>query len=304
MDMTLTDSQKRLAGERSQRFSDFDETRNWYAVEDEIISTHAYFRSLKSADNGADHRLNWEIAKQSVDWRKQIEVELSDCFVTGISRPYLAIAACIRRVELCNRLNGICDLHKDANSAAFIAVLDGAPEHARYYSGRHVGNGVSWVQKVKTKDSTFFEYCRDTMGLHRAAIVEAGRLRHFTELVDEDRAFQDACLGRFKGDWATSNAITAALHLRTFLTSLNYEEELPWHEQLHTRIVVASSWETALRALSVARRDEIVVESELFRHLAYRDDGGAQSDLFKQLDLCHRRQLLAAPIRLFSSTIS
>lgn len=170
----------------------------------------------------------------------------------------------------------------------FIAVLDGAPERAHYQSCCRKGTDGLWAEKVKAKDSTFFQYCRDTLGLHKAGILEAGTIRPYTDVLEEDRAFQDACIGLFEGDMATCNAISAALHIRTFLTSLTYEWELAWHEQLHPRIAIASVWEATLRGILAARRDEIIVER----------------DLFGQLERCHQRDLLAARVRPISSAVS
>lgn len=56
MDATLTDCQIWLARDRFERYSDGDHQRNWYEAENEMVSKHAYFRSLKSIEIGANDR--------------------------------------------------------------------------------------------------------------------------------------------------------------------------------------------------------------------------------------------------------
>lgn len=292
MGTTLSESRVQLARACFEKYPDHDQVRDWYEAGHEIVKTHAYFRrnsrfptSNGESDQGDQH--DWFIAEQTIAWRMWAETNLSACLIPGVLRPYLALAAGTASNSLSQQLNSICELGPHLQAAGFLAVLDGAPECAQHHSERHLGNGVAWDDINGAKDGTFFEYCRDTLALHRGKIIEGGKLRPCREIVEQDRAFEDGCLGCFQGASAGCDAITAALRLRSFLVSQNYRQELPWQDQLHPRIVVASTWDMAMRGLLLARRGDIVVEDVLFSPLGD----------------CAKRTLLADGIRLAQSFV-
>lgn len=293
MEATLSDARKMLAFQISQEGSQQDPTRDWYRAEDRIIRDHAYYRSLESANAGIDDWKNWVLARQFIQWRESVESILPNCFVPGISRPYLSLAASHDCPAFYSRLDAICNFKPEQSTAVLVAVLDGGPEAARSGQDDDHGEGLSW-KKILSRDARFYEYCRYTLAMNRAAIVEGGALRDGQHVVAGDRAFQDGCLGCFAprpddrkraAQNFAADAINAALHLRRFVNSLNYSPEIDWRDELHPRMVVASTWKTALHGLLIAHRDEIVVEDTLF----------------SPLDIVAKRYLLADGIRLTGS---
>jgi hypothetical protein len=251
---------------------------DWIEAENELVSKQAYYRAKKIPEAAQEPLRNWLDAKDVVQWRLVIESHFAEGLIPPISRPYLAMAA--HYTALTHHLNSVYELNPTCKAAGLVAVLDGAPESARLCPDESAA-----AERLAAKDATFYEYCRHALSLFRAKLLEAGKVRSCQEVTDGDRAFEDGCLGVFTGPLATCDAITAALHLRGYLTTLNYRSEFHWQEELHLRVVIASGWEATLSGLEFAFRDEIVVEERLF----------------SQLEPCAKRTLLAAGVRLMKN---
>jgi len=279
MEALLIHSQKVLAEQFSRHRKQADPLADWYDAEDELVSKQAYFRAQKLPEAAQDQTRNWQEAKGIVVWRKWLELNFPEGVISPISRPYLALAS-HHRSALAGRLHAVCSLPPH-NAAGLISVLDGGPECARLCSGEQ-----PCIEKLTNKDSLFYDYSRHTMALFRAKVLEAGSLRSCYDVTSGDRAFEDGGIFAFQSAAATCDALTAALHLRGYLADRNFRSEFHWQEALHARSVVASNWDSALRGLQYARRDEIVVEDTLF----------------SPLEAALKRTLLSAGVRLMKST--
>jgi hypothetical protein len=255
-----------LAHERSLQRS--DAIGNWHDAEQDLIRTRAYYLSQRRTGAPGDSYDDWAAATRNIHWAKWVGSNLWDCRVEGVARPYLALAASRKCEALAARLAQVCQVGTERRIVAFVAALDGAPEYARFrLAGRHAGAGTPSEDGLERKDGSFFETCRSVLALHRARIVEGGGVCSSREAMTHERTFQDACIGCFKGDASLCAGVVAALHLRRFLDGSNYRQADSWQEERHARIVVASSWQMALRELAYAYRDEILIESDAFSSL-------------------------------------
>jgi hypothetical protein len=273
---------ERLAGTRSSP----DQVRDWFDAEEILVRDRAYFLSHRRAV--PDQLRDWLLAKNSVTWADWVETKLADCRIAGVPRPYLAVAAARDRELLAGRLTEISHVGPQVATAAFVAVLDGAPEYARYrLARRHERNGSPLLSDLDSKDGIFFEFCRQTLATYHGRIVEGGAVCSWNETIADERTFQDGCIGMFRGGTAACDAVNVAIQLRRSLTSMNYRREFAWQDELHPRIGVASSWDMGLRAVLHAHRDDVVVEDALFW----------------PMNLDTKQTLLAAGIRLTTERV-
>lgn len=205
--------------------------------------------------------------------------------------PYVALEAAVDSDKLIEDISanlGRAGLAKPG-AITLLAVLDGAPEFSRecYRRARRLSrtNGLDPKAWVEQKDREFYRICCDALSLYGARILQkelSGRGREASDggYPPKRRLYQDTCVGavlprnlpsedeKQSGNESLCRAIAATLHLCHTLKRHNEEHNLAWTEQLHARVVIASSVASGISSLKYAWRDEIVVDPESSRMLS------------------------------------
>ncbi len=184
----------------------------------------------------------------------------------SFQRTYLSIEAGIQPDFLSSFLkeNLVVDAGH-SEQVCVIAVLDGAAECSFHHFDRHRDNGIrEAVDLVESKDALFYQHCFHSLEFFGGQF--SPKLTAGTGDKGNSRLFQDGIASVFDGDNAAARAIAAALALHRDLNESNVRQLRSCYDQIHARVTIGDTWESAIANLGSARRGETLMDRLLGDH--------------------------------------